>query len=215
MFDHKPPNLNPEAAYIWDWYSTHLRNAEIYPIGCAPQFAQLCMYEAFLAKHDMLNMPLSNTDNDGRSYPNSDLLMYDKIMARVQILWARLALNPIYLWQAPPSINLAPQPSSSRVMLYLPDNGRNPSQAQIQELPPRERDEEEDIEEDECEEDEFEEEPIEEQEPAEAVEPPAVAPVEPEPEPVEPPPPVQSAQVTLLRPRAAQGSFARWKALAD
>ena len=212
MFDHKPPNLHPQAERIWDWYARHLRNAEIYPIGCAPQFAQLCMYEAFLAKHDMLQMPLSITTDNG-AYPNPDLLMYDKIMERAQKLWSKLALNPIYLWQAPPSINGAPQPPSSRIMLYMPDNGRSTSAPTIHELPhempqsnappdpPSEEQDDEDYDD--------EDEPDEDEPPAESQPPPGTEPL------IEDEPPPRSAPAVPISPDGQKlVNLSRWKALA-
>ena len=122
MFDCQPPNLHPLAVHIWDWYAANLPNAEIYPASVAPQFAQLCMYEAFLAQHDLLSMPLSLETDTGARLPNPDLLMYDKIMARVQVLWARLALDPMFLWQSAPMLNMVQE---SPVKIYIPNNHRD------------------------------------------------------------------------------------------
>jgi hypothetical protein len=120
LFELPPPQMLPvEALHVWNWYSNHLNNVGRFKAEHGRIFAQLCMYEAYLEKMSFFDLPPVVTLANGNVVANQELLVYDKMLSRVQRLWSQLALSPIYLLQADRTIEGTAEPAGSSTM-FMP-----------------------------------------------------------------------------------------------
>jgi hypothetical protein len=129
MFDVTPLGLSPEAKQIWDWYRDHLLNASWLTEYHASMFCLMCEDEAWMQRNKITGMGPVVAGANGVVIENPALKSYDKVATRWRCWWKDLGLTPVLhlsFTAARATLQGTPEEEvQSRVVIYLPDNGRD------------------------------------------------------------------------------------------
>jgi hypothetical protein len=126
MFDVVPLGLSSQAHAIWNWYREHLMNAAWLQPYHASMFCLMCEDEAWMQTYKIQEMQPSVLGANGSPMENPSLKSYDKVAGRWTRYWKDLGLTPILhlSYTASRAVLGGEEEPQSRVVIYLPDNGR-------------------------------------------------------------------------------------------